>query len=272
MSTQPTVIKRSERMFAHRPGIYKPLLAIALLIGTVALLSGCGGSSDSSGAATVGGESSGKDGPTGEAPDVSGADPGDVEVITGWADTLSSGDPTAAAEFFAIPSVAENGVKVEIKSTKAAVLFNTALPCGAELTSAETTGTTTTATFRLFNRPGADCGQGAGGRGVDLVRDRGRQDRRVAQGREWRRRATTRGHDDLADPSASTSAPGGVRTRLRAPSVHPHANRHAGGHRAPPATSGHSPEPERTHGRIYWPSPARISPARIFKAIGRPVL
>ncbi len=43
-----------------------------------------------------------------------GADPEKVEVIVGWAKAESSGDNEAAAGYFAIPSIAQNGVTVQI--------------------------------------------------------------------------------------------------------------------------------------------------------------
>jgi hypothetical protein len=92
------------------------------------------------------------------------ADPGNAAVIDEWAMTLAAGDVEGAAEFFAIPSVAENGgVIIEIESPDDARLFNASLPCGAELTRAEGEGEFTVATFRLIERPGpGTCGSGTG--------------------------------------------------------------------------------------------------------------
>ena len=92
------------------------------------------------------------------------ADPDTAAVIDDWAMTLAGGDVDGAAEFFAIPSVAENGGTVfEIASLDDARLFNASLPCGAELTRAEADGDFTIATFRLIERPGPGrCGSGTG--------------------------------------------------------------------------------------------------------------
>jgi hypothetical protein len=92
------------------------------------------------------------------------ADPAEAQVIADWADTLRRGDVEGAAEFFAIPSVAENGgIVLEIESPEQAVLFNASLPCGARLVRAQAEGEFVTATFRLTERPGpGTCGSGTG--------------------------------------------------------------------------------------------------------------
>jgi hypothetical protein len=126
----------------------RPVVIAVVLAGT--LLGACGGGDDEP-----------ADEPdTGIAGD---ADPGDVQVIDEWAKTLASGDVEGAAKFFAIPSVAENGILVEIEDEDDALRFNASLPCGAELIAAESEGEFTTATFRLTERPGrGKCGDGTG--------------------------------------------------------------------------------------------------------------
>jgi limonene-1,2-epoxide hydrolase len=93
------------------------------------------------------------------------ADPSDVHVIDAWVTALRHGDVDAAAGYFAIPSVAENGpILLHIHSLDNARHFNESLPCGARLIHAETAGRFTTATFRLTERPGPGaCGPGTGG-------------------------------------------------------------------------------------------------------------
>jgi hypothetical protein len=133
-----------------------PVRALAVLLALALLaLAACGGGDDSGSAAT--GTSAGE---------VAGeADPADVEVIDGWVTALRHGDVDAAAGYFAIPSVAENGpVLVRIRSEDDARSFNESLPCGALLVRADTAGEFTTATFRLTERPGPGvCGAGTGG-------------------------------------------------------------------------------------------------------------
>jgi hypothetical protein len=143
--------------------------ALLVGIGIVVLLAGCGGGSFDPGDSAHG---------------IAGhADPGDVRVIDGWVTALRHGDVGAAAGYFAIPSVAENGpTLVRIRSRADARRFNRSLPCGALLVRAETTGQFTTATFRLTERPGpGSCGDGAGqvARTSFVVRD--------GEIAEWRR-------------------------------------------------------------------------------------
>jgi hypothetical protein len=125
------------------------LLTLAVLV-----LSACGGS---------GSDATSTDGSNASTP--GNADPADVEVIDGWVTSLRHGDVDAAAEYFAIPSVAENGpILVRIRSMEDARRFNESLPCGARLIRADTAGEFTTATFRLTERPGpGSCGPGTGG-------------------------------------------------------------------------------------------------------------
>jgi len=125
-------------------------LVIALLAAAV-LLAACGGDDEPADPDEAPAEIAGD------------ADPADIEVIDEWAKALASGDVEGAAEFFALPSVAENGILVEIEDTNDALRFNASLPCGAELISAESQGEFTTATFRLIERPGTGtCGDGTG--------------------------------------------------------------------------------------------------------------
>jgi hypothetical protein len=86
----------------------------------------------------------------------------DVQVIRDWAEALSDGDVQAAAEFFALPSVAENGGLLHIEERDDAILFNQSLPCGAKLESTEPDGEFITATFRLDRRPGVPACPGEG--------------------------------------------------------------------------------------------------------------
>ncbi|MDQ3758671.1 MAG: nuclear transport factor 2 family protein [Actinomycetota bacterium] len=108
---------------------------------------------------------SGDESPTTQEPTSEEATEGpaeDVEVIRDWSEALTEGDIDAAAEYFAIPSVAENGITVEIETPDDARLFNESLPCGAELESTQAQGEFITATFRLTERPGVPVCPGSG--------------------------------------------------------------------------------------------------------------
>lgn len=123
-------------------------LSIALC---AAALTACGGSDD---------------GGDGEGPKIpGGADPEAAHVIDDWATTLSEGDVEGAAEYWGLPSIAQNGTPpLDLDSRQDVINFNRALPCGAELVSAEEDGRFTVATFELIERPGAgECGSGTGG-------------------------------------------------------------------------------------------------------------
>ncbi len=136
------------------PVVFRALRAALLvaLLSTCLALSACGsGSSPSAPAANV--------------TSVAGnADSSDVAVIEGWAQALKRDDIDAAASYFAIPSVAENGgPPVRIRSPEEARAFNALLPCGAYVIRAQSIGRFTTATFRLTERPGpGSCGAGTG--------------------------------------------------------------------------------------------------------------
>jgi hypothetical protein len=134
----------------HTRGVASRILGALLVLALLALPACGGGDSASTGTASS---------------NVSGdANPADVQVINGWVTALRRGDVKAAAGYFAIPSVAENGpVLLRIRSTEDAIRFNESLPCGARLVRADSAGDFTTATFRLTERPGrGSCGPGIG--------------------------------------------------------------------------------------------------------------
>ena len=111
-----------------------------------------------------------------------GADPAAVEVIDDWARTLRAGDVSGAADYFAIPSVAQNGPTVRIDAVADARAFNSSLPCGAVLIEAVPEGDLTVATFRLTERPGPGaCGFAVGAEATTAFRI---EDGKIA---EWRR-------------------------------------------------------------------------------------
>jgi hypothetical protein len=125
----------------ERVRLVRPAVLLLLLAG--GLLASCGG--DEGGEETlIGGHES-------------------LAVIEGWVQTLAQGDVDGAADYFATPSVVENGAApITLRSHADAVDFNRSLPCGAELVRARRLGRFIVATFRLTERPHGDCGSGTG--------------------------------------------------------------------------------------------------------------
>ena len=123
------------------------MAAITTLAAAALLALGCGGGDDSDGSDVPG-----------------GADPEATQVIDDWSTALREGDIEAAADYFELPSVAQNGTPlIQLESREDVVAFNEALPCGAELVRAEERGDYVVATFELTERPGeGECGDGVG--------------------------------------------------------------------------------------------------------------
>ena len=128
-----------------------------------------------------------------------GADPAAVAVIDDWAQTLNEGDVDGAAEFFALPSIAQNGPTLRINDIEDARLFNSSLPCGAILEEAVTDEGFTIATFELTERPGpGTCGSGTGAEAKTAFKI---EDGKIT---EWRR-VVDEG-EDTGPPQAPSSS------------------------------------------------------------------
>jgi hypothetical protein len=130
-----------------------------------------------------------------------GADPAAAAVIDDWARTLNEGDVDRAAGFFAIPSIAVNGLTLRIDDVADARRFNASLPCGAILEEAVAEGDLTIATFELTERPGpGTCGSGTGAEATTAFRI---EDGKIT---EWRRVAAEPGGSEEGRPAPSSSA------------------------------------------------------------------
>jgi hypothetical protein len=91
------------------------------------------------------------------------ADPAATRVIQAWSTALRHGRVDAAASYFALPSLVQNGTPpLRVRTRADARAFNASLPCGAVLRRAVSIGRFTVVVFRLTKRPGGDCGTGAG--------------------------------------------------------------------------------------------------------------
>jgi limonene-1,2-epoxide hydrolase len=129
------------------------LATLAVLAVTAA---GCGGSGDDEPAKRGASHRT-------PAPVARRADPAKVQVIRGWVDSLRAGHVDAAARYFAVPSVVQNGSPlIKLRSVAEVRAFNAALPCGARLKRTFSTGRYVAATFVLTERPGGHCGGGTG--------------------------------------------------------------------------------------------------------------
>jgi limonene-1,2-epoxide hydrolase len=111
---------------------------LALVIVLAAALSGCGGGS-------------------------SGSASQPEDVIRAWSKALQTGDGVAAASYFTVPAVVENGTPpIKLSSRAEVIFFNMTLPCGGEVERTSQRGDYTDVIFKLTDRPGGDCGTGAG--------------------------------------------------------------------------------------------------------------
>lgn len=95
-------------------------------------------------------------------------------VIRGWLQAVRAGRIAAAAAYWAVPAIVQNGSPVlELASRADVRAFNNALPCGAVLTKAGSArGGFTITTVRLTDRKGGACG-GVGARVRTAIRVRG---------------------------------------------------------------------------------------------------
>jgi len=97
----------------------------------------------------------------------------EVAVVRSWLDELRAGHIVAAAQRFGLPARFQNFTSVALIHThRQAVAVTGSLPCGARMTRAGGANGFVVYEARLTERPGADCGAGAGGvvRGAVLVR------------------------------------------------------------------------------------------------------
>lgn len=156
------IVRIGRPMRFRRPAICARAV-LAMPIAAAALVLGACEREEPDVSAGAGGSSS--QGDAGASREIPGdADPADARVIDEWARTLKRGDLDAAADYFALPSVAENGpILLRIRDHADAVAFNASLPCGARLIEATTEAEFVVATFRLGERPGpGSCGSGTG--------------------------------------------------------------------------------------------------------------
>jgi hypothetical protein len=78
-------------------------------------------------------------------------------VIRDWLMALERGDYGHAADFFAPGALIDQGIPYRLRNRAAARLFNSGLPCLADLVEVDDEGERVLATFRLRNGPGGSC-------------------------------------------------------------------------------------------------------------------
>jgi hypothetical protein len=78
-------------------------------------------------------------------------------LIRDWLGALDNGDYGHAADFFAPRALVDQGIPYRLRNRAAARLFNSGLPCRADLVEVDDEGERVLATFRLRDGPGGSC-------------------------------------------------------------------------------------------------------------------
>lgn len=81
----------------------------------------------------------------------------EVRVIRGWISARNRHDFPAAAAFFAPGAIVDQGRPLVLPTRAAAIVWNSGLPCDADLTSVRQVDGLPLATFRLRAGPGGPC-------------------------------------------------------------------------------------------------------------------
>ena len=178
--------------------------AAALVVLSLAVATGCGGSKQRSTSSSqpVQDDPAPKDElalPPG-VPDRATGPAADASrrVINDWLKALRRGHIKTAAHFFALPSKFQNATPVlTIDIPAERIAINEALPCGAVPIKLGSAGDFTIVTFRLVTRTGDSCSAvGATARTAIRVADR--------HIREWYRLPDTPGNNGSQEPDGST--------------------------------------------------------------------
>lgn len=99
-------------------------------------------------------------GPTTTAPRITPIHKGDEAVIRGWNKAVDAGDFGQAASFFAPKAVVIQGFALPLLTHRDATVWNSGLPCRADITSIHGDGDMTVAAFHLREGPGHRCTEG----------------------------------------------------------------------------------------------------------------
>ena len=133
-----------------------------------------------------------------------------VGVICRWSAALRAGDLSAAAGYFHLPSIFENGPSqvVAVRTPAEAQTINATLSCGAKVISAFQQGRYVNVLFRLTARAGRGGGRAACGSGVGQS---ARTEFLIHDGRilEWLRTASRPGDPGVPAAPSTTTQSGG---------------------------------------------------------------
>ena len=85
------------------------------------------------------------------------AEPGYGRLIRDWSKAINAERYERAASFFAPGAIVDQGREFRLENHRGAVLFNSTLPCKADVTDVDGEGDTLLAAFRLRDGPGGSC-------------------------------------------------------------------------------------------------------------------
>jgi hypothetical protein len=129
---------------------------------TALLIAGCGGSGghQSQKASTTPPRKAAPAPSPSPAPHITPIHKGDEAVIRGWNKAVDAGDYDQAASFFAPKAVVIQGYALPLLTHRDATVWNSGLPCRADITSIHGEGDMTVASFHLREGPGHRCKEG----------------------------------------------------------------------------------------------------------------
>ena len=82
---------------------------------------------------------------------------GYAKLIRGWSKAINAERYDRAASFFAPGAIVEQGREFRLENRRGAILFNSSLPCKADVTDVDGEGDDLLAAFRLRDGPGGSC-------------------------------------------------------------------------------------------------------------------
>ena len=85
------------------------------------------------------------------------AEAGYARLIRDWSKAINAERYDRAASFFAPGAIVDQGREFRLENRRGAVLFNSTLPCKADVTDVDGEGDNLLAAFRLRDGPGGKC-------------------------------------------------------------------------------------------------------------------